>query len=456
MKVNRYVFRQYDVRGVVAEDFPPEFVTGLGRAFGTFVKREGVREISLSGDVRLTTPELKKQFKDGILETGTDVIDIGTLPTPANYYSMWKLDVGAAVQITGSHNPAEMNGFKMSLNKGAVYGDQIQQLMILMESENFESGDGTEVKYRILDEYIEMLQSKINLERPMKLAMDCGNAAACLAAPEVFSGLGAETTELFCDVDGRFPNHHPDPTVLENVAELVATLKGGDFDAGLAYDGDADRIGLIDETGNVVFADQIMALMLPEIIQVGEEILFDVKCSQALEEEILRHGGRPVIWKTGHSLIKQRMKELGCKFGGEMSGHIFFADDYFGFDDAIYVSARVVQMLSRQERKLSELVSALPHYYSTPEMRLDCSNDEEKFRINDEATAFFKQKYDCLDIDGVRIRFSDGWGLVRASNTQPVIVCRFEAKSEERMKELQRLILSKIGELGEVDVPDVV
>ena len=348
MKVNRYVFRQYDVRGVVAEDFPPEFVTGLGRAFGTFVKREGVREISLSGDVRLTTPELKKQFKDGILETGTDVIDIGTLPTPANYYSMWKLDVGAAVQITGSHNPAEMNGFKMSLNKGAVYGDQIQQLMILMESENFESGDGTEVKYRILDEYIEMLQSKINLERPMKLAMDCGNAAACLAAPEVFSGLGAETTELFCDVDGRFPNHHPDPTVLENVAELVATLKGGDFDAGLAYDGDADRIGLIDETGNVVFADQIMALMLPEIIQVGEEILFDVKCSQALEEEILRHGGRPVIWKTGHSLIKQRMKELGCKFGGEMSGHIFFADDYFGFDDAIYVSARVVQMLSRQ------------------------------------------------------------------------------------------------------------
>jgi phosphomannomutase/phosphoglucomutase len=272
----------------------------------------------------------------------------------------------------------------------------------------------------------------------------------------VFSGLGAETTELFCDVDGRFPNHHPDPTVLENVAELVATLKGGDFDAGLAYDGDADRIGLIDETGNVVFADQIMALMLPEIIQVGEEILFDVKCSQALEEEILRHGGRPVIWKTGHSLIKQRMKELGCKFGGEMSGHIFFADDYFGFDDAIYVSARVVQMLSRQERKLSELVSALPHYYSTPEMRLDCSNDEEKFRINDEATAFFKQKYDCLDIDGVRIRFSDGWGLVRASNTQPVIVCRFEAKSEERMKELQRLILSKIGELGEVDVPDVV
>ncbi|MEE2877030.1 MAG: phosphomannomutase/phosphoglucomutase [Candidatus Neomarinimicrobiota bacterium] len=456
MKVNRYVFRQYDVRGVVAEDFPSEFVTGLGRAFGTFVKRAGVREISISGDVRLTTPELKKQFKNGVLKTGTDVIDIGTLPTPANYYSMWKLEVGAAVQITGSHNPAEMNGFKMSLNKSAVYGDQIQQLRALMESEDFESGDGTEVKYCILDEYIEMIQSKIKLERTMKLAMDCGNASACLAAPKVFSGLGAEMTELFCDVDGRFPNHHPDPTVLENVNQLITTLKGGDFDAGLAYDGDADRIGLIDETGNIVFADQIMALMLPEIIQENEEVLFDVKCSQALEEEILRLGGRPVIWKTGHSLIKQRMKELGCKFGGEMSGHLFFADDYFGYDDAIYVSARVVQMLSRQEKKLSELVSALPQYYSTPEMRLECSDDEEKFRINDEATAFFKQKYDCLDIDGVRIRFPDGWGLVRASNTQPVIVCRFEAKSEERMKEIQQMILSKIGELGEVDVPDVV
>ncbi len=455
MKVNHYVFRQYDVRGVVAIDFTPQFVTGLGRAFGTLVKREGVKEISLSGDVRLTTPELKKQFKEGILETGIDVIDIGTLPTPANYYSMWKLDVGAAVQITGSHNPAEMNGFKMSLNKGAVYGNQIQKLRALMESENFESGNGTEVKYRILDEYIEMLQSKIKLERPMKLVMDCGNAAACLAAPEVFNGLGAEMTELYCDVDGRFPNHHPDPTVLENVAELVSTLKRGNFDAGLAYDGDADRIGLIDETGKVVFADQIMALMLPEIIQNNEEILFDVKCSQALEDEILRLGGRPIIWKTGHSLIKQKMKELGCKFGGEMSGHLFFADEYFGYDDAIYVSARVVQMLSRQKKKLSELVSALPQYHFTPEIRLECSDDEEKFRINNEVTAYFKQKYDCLDIDGVRIRFSDGWGLVRASNTQPVIVCRFEAKTEDRMKEIQKSIFKKIKEFGEVHIPDV-
>ena len=341
----------------------------------------------------------------------------------------------------------------MSLNKGAVYGDQIQQLKSLMERDDFESGEGTEVKYKILDEYIEMIKNKITFDRQMTLAMDCGNAAACLAAPEIFNELDTDLTELFCDVDGNFPNHHPDPTVTENLAKLISTVKGGDFDAGLAYDGDADRIGLVDEKGEIVFADQIMALMLPEIVNEGDEILFDVKCSQALEEEIIRLGGKPVIWKTGHSLIKQRMKELSCKFGGEMSGHLFFADDYFGYDDAIYVSARVIQMLSRQDKKLSELVAALPQYHSTPEMRLNCSDDEEKFRINMEATTYFDEHYDCLDIDGVRIRFTDGWGLVRASNTQPVIVCRFEAKSQERMKEIQKLVLDKISELGDVEIP---
>lgn len=454
MKVNPYVFRQYDVRGVVEQDFPPDFVSGLGQAFGTLVKRAGEREIALSGDVRLSTPQLKKAFKEGVLETGIDVIDIGILPTPANYYSMWKLGVGAAVQITGSHNPANMNGFKMSLQKGAVYGEQIQRLREFMEREDFESGEGTEVRYAILEEYIRMVRKKIKFDREVTLAMDCANAVGCLAAPAVFEGLGVELTKLFCDVDGTFPNHHPDPTVPENLTDLIATMQRGSFDAGLAYDGDADRIGVVDDEGNIVFADQIMALMLPEIVTEGDEILFDVKCSQALEDEILRLGGKPVIWKTGHSLIKQRMKELGCKFGGEMSGHLFFADDYYGYDDAIYVSARFVQMLSRQDRKLSALVAALPHYSATPEMRLDCLDDEEKFRISRAASAYFKENYDCLDIDGVRIRFSDGWGLVRASNTQPVIVCRFEAKSEERMEEIQDLVLGKIGELGDVEIPE--
>ena len=455
MKVNPFVFREYDIRGVVKDDFPSEFVNGLGKAFGTYVKRLGVKEISLSGDVRLTTPAIKKEFKEGVLDTGVDVIDIGILPTPANYFSMWKLEVGASVQITGSHNPAEMNGFKMSIDKAAVFGGQIQRLKSLMEDDDFEVGSGTEVKYQLIDEYIEMIQKKIRLERTMKIAIDCGNAAACLAAPQVFSGLDSEVTELFCDVDGQFPNHHPDPTVIENVSALISTLQQGDFEAGIAYDGDGDRIGLIDETGKIIFPDQIMALMLPEMIKKDDEILFDIKCSQALEEEIIRLGGRPFIWKTGHSLIKQKMKELGCKFGGEMSGHIFFADDYFGYDDAIYVSARVMQMLSRQKRKLSDLVSELPQYHSTPEIRLNCSNDQEKFKINEKAKIFFKENYDCIDIDGVRVKFSNGWGLVRASNTQPVIVCRFESKSEEHTKEIQELIFKKIKDFGEVEIPNV-
>tara|TARA_B100000029_G_scaffold303096_1_gene295925 strand:+ start:13098 stop:14468 length:1371 start_codon:yes stop_codon:yes gene_type:complete len=455
MKVNPFVFREYDIRGVVKDDFPSEFINSLGKAFGTYVKRLGAKEISLSGDVRLTTPKLKKEFKEGVLDTGIDVIDIGILPTPVNYYSMWKLGVGAAVQITGSHNPAEMNGFKMSINKSAVYGEQIQELKTLIEREDFESGTGTEVRYKLIDEYIEMIQKKIRLERSMNLVIDCGNAAACLAAPQIFDGLDADVTGLFCDIDGSFPNHHPDPTVIENISKLISTMKQGGFEAGIAYDGDADRLGLVDEKGRIIFADQIMALMLPEIVKKDEEILFDIKCSQGLEEEIVRLGGKPIIWKTGHSLIKEKMKELSCKFGGEMSGHIFFADDYFGFDDAIYASARLIQMLSRQEKKLSDLVSELPQYYSTPEIRLNCSDDQEKFRINEKAKIYFKENYDCLDIDGVRVKFSDGWGLVRASNTQPVIVCRFESKTEERTKEIQELILNKIKDFGEVDVSDV-
>ena len=454
MKVNPYIFREYDIRGVVETDFPPEFVLHLGRAFGSFVSRNGGREISLSGDVRLTTPKLKDYFKTGVLSTGIDVIDIGILPTPANYFSMFKLEVSGAVQITGSHNPPEMNGFKMSFDKSAVYGNQIQELRKIIETEDYETGEGTEISYPFQEEYLEMLRGKITLERLVKVAMDCGNAAACLVAPQFFRDIGIDLAELYCDVDGSFPNHHPDPTVPENLRDLIQLVKEGEYDVGIAYDGDADRIGVIDDRGEVVWADTIMCLFLPELIEPGDEILFDVKCSQSLEDTILKLGGKPVIWKTGHSLVKQKMKELGCKFGGEMSGHLFFADDYFGYDDAIYVSARLVQMLSRQEKKLSELVAELPTYYSTPEMRMECPSDEEKFKIAEKAAEYFKSRYESLDIDGVRIKFEDGWGLVRASNTQPVIVCRFEAKSPERMNEIKDIVLSKLREMGEVSIPD--
>ena len=448
MNLNKYIFREYDIRGKVADDFPPDVVESLGKGFGTFIMRGGGQEIALSGDVRLTTPSLIEQFKTGVLSTGVDVINIGILPTPANYYSMFKLEVAGAVQITGSHNPPEFNGFKMSRNKKAVFGESIQNIRTIIENQDYETGEGTEVAYDILTEYKGMIVSKIDIQKPMKVVMDCGNAAGAICAPDVFKNLNVELTELYCDVNGTFPNHHPDPTVEANLKDLIDLMKTGDYDIGLAFDGDADRVGVIDETGDVIWADQLLALFLPEVLEEGDEILFDVKCSQALEDMILKYGGKPVMWKTGHSLIKQRMAELNCKLGGEMSGHIFFADDFFGFDDAIYVAARIVQTLSRTDRTLSELKAELPTYYSTPEMRLEAESDEEKFRIAKEAVDYFTENYDCSTVDGVRIKFGDGWGLVRSSNTQPVIVCRFEANTPERMQEIQSIVMGKLNEIG--------
>ena len=450
MTLNKYIFREYDIRGKVSDDFPKDVVENLGKAFGTFIKRGGGKEISLSGDVRLSTPMLIDQFKTGVLSTGIDVINIGTLPTPVNYYSMYKMDVAGAVQITGSHNPPEFNGFKMSRNRKAVFGESIQELRTIIEGKDFEEGEGVEASYDILSSYKKMLLSKININKTIKVVMDCGNAAGAICAPDIFKNFNIELTELFCDIDGTFPNHHPDPTVEKNLEDLINKMKTGNFDIGIAFDGDADRVGVVDETGEIIWADQLMALFLPEVIKNGDEILYDVKCSQALEDMIVKYGGIPVMWKTGHSLIKQRMAELNCKLGGEMSGHIFFADDYYGFDDALYVSARIIQTLSRTNKTLSQLKSELPKYFATPEIRLEAESDEEKFRIANEAVNYFKENYDCITIDGVRIKFGDGWGLVRQSNTQPVIVCRFEAKTKERMLEIQSLVLNKLQDFGKL------
>ena len=450
MKVNKYIFREYDIRGKVNDDFPPEVVLNLGKAFGTFIKRSGGQEIALSGDVRLSTPSLIEQFKVGVLSPGIDVINIGILPTPVNYYSMFKLDVAGAVQITGSHNPPEFNGFKMSRNKKSVFGESIQDLREIIEKEDFERGEGDEAPYNILRDYKKMISSKINLDKKLKVVLDCGNAAGAVCAPEIFRNFNIDLEELYCDVDGTFPNHHPDPTVKKNLKDLIEKMKTGRFDVGIAFDGDADRIGVVDEKGDVIWADQLMALFLPEIISPGDEILFDVKCSKSLEEMITRYGGKPIMWKTGHSLVKQKMLELDCKFGGEMSGHIFFADDYFGYDDGIYVAARLLQTLSGSSRTLSELTDELPKYFSTPEMRLEAKSDEDKFRISEIAVKYFTDNYNCSTVDGVRINFDEGWGLVRASNTQPVIVCRFEATSVEKMDEYKNLVISKLNEIGEL------
>jgi len=437
----------------VEKDFPDDVVQSLGKGFGTWALQHDVNTIGLSGDVRLTSPHLKKQFAAGVNSTGVDVIDLGILPTPVNYFSLYQLPIDGAVQITGSHNPPAYNGFKMSLKSGSVYGEQIQAIRQIIESGEFAEGSGQISRQEILDKYIETIVEKITLEKPLKVAIDCGNASAALAAPEIFRRLKVGATELYCDVDGSFPNHHPDPTVLKNVQDLIDTVRDGDYDVGIAYDGDGDRVGVVDDTGHVVWADYLMTIFLDEVIHnPGDEVIFDVKCSQALEQAIREKGGTPVMWKTGHSLIKQKMKDSTARFAGEMSGHIFFADDYYGYDDAIYASVRVLQTLSRTDRKLSELLAELPHFESTPEMRLEAADDAEKFKIAERAKEYFSQKYEYIDVDGIRIKFGDGWGLVRSSNTQPVIVCRFEAKSKERLQEIRDLVINKLQEFGDLKV----
>ena len=452
MNVNPYIFREYDIRGKVAEDFPPEVVVSLGKAFGTLVKRSGGREIAISGDIRLTTPDLINFFKEGVLSTGVDVINIGIVPTPVNYFSLFELDVAASVQITGSHNPPEFNGFKLSLHKKPVYGDQIQLIKNFILNLDYDNGEGSETRYKLLPKYAEMIQSKISINKKMKVVMDCGNAAAAINAPSIFKDLGVELKELFCEPDGTFPNHHPDPTVEENLKDLISEIKNGDYDLGIAFDGDADRLGVVDETGDIIWADQLLAILLSDVIEEGDEVIFDVKCSQALEDVISELGGRPVMWKTGHSLIKNKMAENNCKIGGEMSGHIFFADDYFGYDDAIYVAGRLIQMLSNTEKTLSELKSVIPKYISTPEIRLEAESDEKKFEIAKMAEDYFSKNYDCITVDGVRVKFKEGWGLVRASNTQPVIVCRFEGDTIDNMNKIQSIILDKLKEFGNLKI----
>ncbi|MFQ6610742.1 MAG: phosphomannomutase/phosphoglucomutase [Fidelibacterota bacterium] len=450
--MNKNIFREYDIRGVVETDFTPEVVTNLGKAFGTYVVRNGGKNVSLSGDVRLTTPRLIQNFKDGLLQTGIDVLQLGVIPTPVNYFSMYHLDVAGAVQITGSHNPPEFNGFKFSHKKRAFFGSQIQSLQQIIEKKDFETGSGSVENLNILPAYHEMLKKKIKLEKPLNIIMDCGNACGAITGPAIFKDLGVNLTELYCDVDGRFPNHHPDPTEDHNLKDIISKIKQGGYDLGLAFDGDADRVVAIDNFGEIIRADILMSLFLPEIITDSDGIVFDVKCSQALEDMINRYGGIPIMWNTGHSLIKEKMRSDNVKFAGEMSGHIFFADDYYGFDDAVYVALRLAQTLSRTKQTLAELTAEVPKYYSTAEMRLECPTDEEKFKIAKQAKTYFTTHYDCITVDGVRIKFGDGWGLVRSSNTQPVIVCRFEANTLTRMEEIKKLVLDKLKEFGDISI----
>ena len=451
-KLNKNVFREYDIRGIADVDFTNDIVVKIGKSFGTYIKRKDAKSIAISGDVRLTTPRLKASLIKGILSTGIDVIDIGILPTPVNYYSMYCLDIDGAIQVTGSHNPKEYNGFKISYKKSSFFGIQILELYNLIINDDFEVGKGVLSTQNIVEKYMNMLKTKIQIDKNIKVAMDCGNAAGCITGPQSHRDSGISILELFCDIDGNFPNHHPDPTEDDNLTSLIQLVKENEVNFGVAFDGDADRIVAIDENGSIIRSDILISLFANHIIGEDEHVVYDVKCSKALEEVVNSRGGIPIMWKTGHSLIKQKMKELGVKLAGEMSGHIFFADDFFGFDDAVYVSLRLAELLSKSNKKLSELVSEIPKYFSTPEIRIECKNDEEKFQICKDTEEYFLANYDCSNIDGVRIAYENGWGLVRQSNTQPVIVCRFESTTEIGLAEIKNDVMSKIKQFGEIDI----
>lgn len=454
--MNKNIFRAYDIRGIAESDLNDETVESIGKAYGTFMVREGCKKITVGMDVRLSSPRIKNALVKGILSTGLNVIDVGEVPTPVVYFSIVHFSTDGSVIVTGSHNPIEFNGLKMNKGMLSIYGDDIQDLRKLIEKNDFESGSGRIEKREIVSEYKKMLKERIKIKRPFKIVIDAGNGTAGPIAPEIFEEFGCEVIKLFCEPDGNFPNHLPDPTVLEYIEKLRETVVNEKADLGLGYDGDSDRIGVVDENGRVVFADQLLALLARDVIKrnPGSKIIFDVKCSQMLPEEIKKMGAEPVMWKTGHSIIKEKMKKEGSPFAGEMSGHIFFKDGYFGYDDGIFSSFRLLQYLSGQEKTLGELVDELPQFQATPELRIACP-DEEKFKIVEKITGKFKKEYDVIDIDGARVLFGDGWGLVRASNTQPILVLRFEAKSKKRLNEIQEIFRKKLSAFPEVAIDEL-
>ncbi|MBI5183780.1 MAG: phosphomannomutase/phosphoglucomutase [Nitrospinae bacterium] len=443
--MNPFIFREYDIRGRVGKDLTSDVVRKIGQGYGTYMRTLGYRTVTLGRDNRLSSREFRDIMTEGILSTGCDVIDLGMIPTPLLYFSLFYLKPDGGVMITGSHNPPDFNGFKVCIGRNTIYGEEIQQIRRIIEQRDFANGNGKSIEKDIIEVYINLLKEKIILNKGLKVVVDGGNGVSGLIAPRLLKDLGCEVYELYCEPDGNFPHHFPDPTVPAYLKDLISEVKDRNADLGIAYDGDADRIGVVDNEGNIVWGDQLMIIFSRDILKKtpGASIIFEVKCSQNLVEDIERRGGRPIMWRTGHSLIKDKMKEEKAQLGGEMSGHIFFADDYYGYDDAIYASLRLVQILSNSTQKIGDMLRDIPKTFYTPEIRIECP-DEEKFNIVRELTEYFKGIYNVIDIDGVRILFKDGWGLVRASNTQPILVLRFEAKSEERLKEIKEVVFERL------------
>ncbi len=451
--MNDTIFREYDIRGIAERDLTDEVAISVGRAIASRLKREGAERICLGRDVRESSPRLHAQMLAGVLSTGVDVIDVGIVPSPVLYYSILETGADGGIMITGSHNPIEYNGFKMCRGTAPIWGAEIREIREQIRRGDFESGQGSRDELEILQRYRAMVRQRCSKGqgRGLKIVVDAGNGTGGLVGPDILEDLGHEVVRLYCEPDGRFPNHLPDPTVAAYVKDLQEKVIAEGADLGIGFDGDADRIGLIDERGRMVYGDQTLALYARELLGrlPGKKILFDVKCSRGLEEDIRAHGGEPVMWKTGHSLLKAKMKEDQIPLAGEMSGHMFFEEGYLGFDDAIYGAARMVDYLSKSSESLAAMVDSLPQYVNSPEVRVACS-DEAKFRVVEEVTRHLAKDHKVITIDGVRAIFSEGWGLLRASNTQPVLVLRFEAKSEEGLESIRAAFKSLLSAYPEV------
>ena len=440
--IKKEIFRAYDIRGIVDKDFDDDWVEVLGKACGTYFLSLGYTHAIVGHDCRHSSPEYQKRLTQGLLSTGIDVTYLDMVATPLFYFAVKHLDKKAGVMITASHNPSEFNGFKVWAGESTIHTSEIQKIYEIMKKGDFARGNGMASQLDIVPAYLEHLSTLAKLVNPVKVVVDGGNGSAGLVCVELLKRLGAEVVPLYCEPDGDFPNHHPDPTVLKNIKDLAHKVREKNAHLGIGLDGDGDRIGVVDENGTIIYGDKLLAIFARHVLKEhpGATVIAEVKCSHLLYRDIKKHGGNPIMWKTGHSLIKAKMKTTGALLAGEMSGLMFFADRYYGFDDALYAAARLVEIVSfKPDIPISSYLSDWPKTFNTPEIRMDCP-DEIKFQVVKKAQDYFRAKYNIVDVDGVRIIFDDGWGLLRASNTQPVLVLRFEAESEKRLEEIRSLI----------------
>jgi phosphomannomutase/phosphoglucomutase len=451
MALPMHVFREYDIRGLVANELTPEFAEQLGRGFGRFLleKDPAAQSIVLGRDHRVSSPDLASAFSRGVRSYGVEVISIGVVPTPVSYFAAHVLPVDGLCMITGSHNPPEYNGFKVGIGKTTLAGSEVQELKGHVAEARDGGRSARESVHDIIVPYIHFVVESLGMTlRPIRVVCDAGNGTGGLVGPRLLRALGHHVIELFCNLDGTFPNHHPDPTVEANLRDLQRKVAECKADVGIAWDGDADRLGAIDENGGILWGDQLMILFSRDVLaeRPGAAIVGEVKCSQTLYDDIEKHGGRAIMWKAGHSLIKSKMKEEHALLAGEMSGHIFFRHRYFGFDDGIYSAARLLELVARDGRPLSKMLDGVPRTYASPEIRFDFP-EEKKFRAVELAKERLRKHGKTIEVDGVRVIVDGGWGLVRASNTQPLLVLRWEATSEARLREIQRLIEGTVQEI---------